>query len=131
MMTDPIADYLTRIRNGLLAKHAHVDMPVSTLKVEITKILQQEGYVDGYKIVDASPRNTLRIALRYGSGGERVINGLERVSRPGRRVYCSKEEIPKVLGGLGIAILSTSRGVVSGGDGKRLGLGGEVLCTVW
>lgn len=131
MMTDPIADYLTRIRNGLLAKHPHVDMPTSTLKVEITKILQQEGYVEGYKIVEASPQNTLRIVLRYGGSGDHVINGLERVSRPGRRVYCSKDDIPKVLGGLGIAILSTSRGVVSGQEGKRLGLGGEVLCTVW
>jgi small subunit ribosomal protein S8 len=131
MLTDPIADYLTRIRNGLLAKHPHVDVPASTLKVEITKILQQEGYIEGYKIVEAAPRNMIRIALRYGSGGDRVINGLERVSRPGRRVYCSKDEIPKVLGGLGVAILSTSRGVVSGHDGKRLGLGGEVLCTIW
>ena len=131
MMTDPIADYLSRLRNGLMAKHAHVDVPASTLKVEITKILQQEGYIEGFKIVEASPRNLIRIALRYGQGGERVINGLERVSKPGRRVYCSKGEIPKVLGGLGIAILSSSRGVMSGHEGKRLGVGGEVLCTVW
>lgn len=130
-MTDPIADFLTRIRNGLLAKHQTVDVPVSTLKIEIAKILEQEGFIEGYKIVDSSPRNLIRIALRYGSDGERVINGLERVSRPGRRVYCSKSEIPTVLGGLGIAILSTSKGVVSGQEGKRLGVGGEVLCTVW
>jgi small subunit ribosomal protein S8 len=130
-MTDPIADFLTRIRNGLLAKHATVDVPASALKIEITKILEKEGFIDGYKVVDGSPRNTIRIALRYGSDGERVINGLERVSRPGRRVYCSKGEIPTVLGGLGIAIISTSKGVVSGQEGKRLGVGGEVLCTVW
>ena len=130
-MTDPIADFLTRIRNGLLAKHATVDVPASALKIEITKILEKEGFIDGYKVVDGSPRNTIRIALRYGSDGERVINGLERVSRPGRRIYCSKGEIPTVLGGLGIAILSTSKGVVSGQEGKRLGVGGEVLCTVW
>ncbi len=130
-MTDPIADFLTRIRNALMAKHATVDIPVSTLKVEMTKILQLEGYVEGYKMVEASPRNLIRIALKYGADGEKVITGLERVSRPGRRVYCSKGEIPKVLGGLGISILSTSKGVVSGAEGKRLGLGGEVLCTVW
>jgi small subunit ribosomal protein S8 len=130
-MTDPIADFLTRIRNGLMAKHAAVDVPSSALKVEIAKILQQEGFIEGYKIVESAPRNLLRIALRYGGDGERVITGLERVSRPGRRVYCSKEDIPTVLGGLGIAILSTSRGVVSGHEGKRLGVGGEVLCTVW
>ena len=130
-MTDPIADFLTRIRNALLAKHAVVDLPSSALKIEITKILQQEGFIEGYKVVESTPRNVLRIVLRYGGDGERVITGLDRVSRPGRRVYCSKEDIPTVLGGLGIAILSTSRGVVSGQEGKRLGVGGEVLCTVW
>ena len=130
-MTDPIADLLTRIRNALLAKHSQVDIPASTLKVDIVKILQQEGYIDGYKIVEGAPRNSIRVALRYGAGGDHVINGLERVSRPGRRVYCSRDEIPKVLGGLGIAILSTSTGVLSGNEGKRLGVGGEVLCTVW
>jgi len=130
-MTDPISDFLTRIRNALLAKHATVDVPASALKVEITKILQQEGFIDGFKVVDGSPRGAIRIALRYGAEGEKVISGLERVSRPGRRVYCSKDEIPTVLGGLGVAILSTSRGVVTGTEGKRLGIGGEVLCTVW
>ena len=130
-MTDPIADFLTRIRNGLLAKHGTVDVPASALKIEIAKILEKEGFIDGYKVVDSSPRNIVRIALRYGADGERVINGLERVSRPGRRVYCAKGEIPTVLGGLGIAILSTSKGVVSGQEGRRLGVGGEVLCTVW
>jgi len=130
-MTDPIADFLTRIRNALMAKHAQVDIPVSGLKVEMTKILHQEGYIEAYKIVEAAPRNLIRIELRYSAEGERVITGIDRVSRPGRRVYCSKGEIPRVLGGLGIAILSTSKGVVSGGEGRRLGVGGEVLCTVW
>ena|SRR5436309_7589595 len=131
MMTDPISDFLARVRNALLAKHPHVDMPASKLKIELAKILQREGYVEGFKIVEASPRNTIRILLRYGPDGERVINGLERVSRPGRRVYCSKTEIPRVLGGLGIAVISTSKGLVSGREGKALGLGGEVICTIW
>jgi small subunit ribosomal protein S8 len=114
-----------------MAKHAHVDIPVSILKIELAKILEKEGYIDGHKIVEKSPRSLIRIALRYGAQGERVINGLERVSRPGRRVYCSKDEIPTVLGGLGITVLSTSKGVLSGNESKRLGVGGEVLCTVW
>jgi small subunit ribosomal protein S8 len=130
-MTDPIADYLTRIRNALLAKHASVDIPFSALKVEVTKILEKEGYIEGYKVVEGTPRGSIKIALRYGMDGDRVINGLTRVSRPGRRVYCAKGEIPKVLGGLGIAILSTSKGVMSGQEGRRQGIGGEVLCTVW
>lgn len=130
-MTDPISDFLSRIRNALMAKHTQVDIPASKLKIEVTKILQREGYIEAYKVIEGTPRDKIRILLRYGPGGERVINGLERVSRPGRRVYCSKGEIPKVLGGLGIAIVSTSKGLVSGGEGKRLGVGGEVLCTVW
>ena len=131
MMTDPISDLLSRIRNGLLAKHAHVEMPASKMKVDIARILQEEGYIEGYKIADGTPRNTLKIQLKYGPGGERVINGLERVSRPGRRVYCSKDEVPKVLGGLGIAVISTSQGVMSGNEGRRRGVGGEILCTIW
>ena len=130
-MTDPIADFLTRIRNALLAKHTSVDIPFSALKVEVTKILEKEGYIEGYRVVEGSPRATIKVALRYGTDGDRVINGLTRVSRPGRRVYCSKDDIPKVLGGLGIAILSTSKGVMSGQEGRRQGIGGEVLCTVW
>ena len=130
-MTDPIADYLTRIRNALLAKHASVDIPFSSLKVEVTKILEKEGYIEGYKVVEGTPRGSIKIALRYGMDGDRVINGLTRISRPGRRVYCAKGEIPKVLGGLGIAILSASKGVMSGQEGRRQGIGGEVLCTVW
>jgi small subunit ribosomal protein S8 len=131
MMTDPIADTLARIRNAILARHQTVDIPSSKVKVALARILEQEGFVDGVKVVPATPRDTLRIQLRYAPGGESVITGLERVSRPGRRVYCSKDEIPKVLGGLGIAVLSTSKGLLSGRDGKRMGLGGEILCTVW
>ena len=130
-MTDPISDFLARIRNALLAKHLQVSVPLSRMKIDLAKILQEEGYIDGFKVVEGTPRGTLIVALRYGPEGERVISGLERVSRPGRRVYCSKDEIPTVLGGLGITILSTSKGVLSGREGKRLGVGGEVLCTVW
>lgn len=130
-MTDPISDFLARIRNALLAKHPQVSVPVSRMKIDLAKILQEEGYIEGFKVLDGAPRGTLIVALRYGPEGERVISGLERVSRPGRRVYCSKDEIPTVLGGLGITILSTSKGVLSGREGKRLGVGGEVLCTVW
>ena len=130
-MTDPIADFLTRIRNALLAKHKQLEIPASKLKVQLTRILQQEGYIEGFKIVEASPRNLVRILLKYGPEGERVINGLGQVSRPGRRVYCSRDEIPRVLGGLGIAILSTSKGLMTGQEGRRQGVGGEVVCTVW
>lgn len=130
-MTDPISDFLTRVRNSLLAKHQQVDIPTSKLKVCLAKILQEEGYIEAFKVVDSVPRGTIRIQLRYGPGGERVINGLQRVSRPGRRVYCSKDEIPEVLGGLGIAVLSTSQGLLSGNEGRRRGVGGEVVCTVW
>src|SRR4029079_18871205 len=113
------------------AKHASVDNPFSSLKVEVTKILEKEGYIEGYRVVEGSPRATIKIALRCGSDGDRVINGLTRVSRPGRRVYCSKDEIPKVLGGLGISIISTSQGLLSGAEGRKRGVGGEVVCTVW
>ena len=130
-MTDPIADFLTRIRNALLAKHPSVDIPSSRLKASLAKIFQEEGYIEGFKIIEGVPRDTIRVALRYGPDGERVINGLQRVSKPGRRVYCSKDDIPKVLGGLGIAVLSTSQGLMSGNEGRRRGVGGEVVCTVW
>jgi len=130
-MTDPIADFLTRIRNALLAKHPAVDIPSSRLKASLANILQEEGYIEGFKIIEGIPRDTIRVALRYGPDGERVINGLLRVSKPGRRVYCSKDDIPKVLGGLGIAVLSTSQGLMSGNEGRRRGIGGEVVCTVW
>ncbi|MBV9494622.1 MAG: 30S ribosomal protein S8 [Acidobacteria bacterium] len=130
-MTDPIADLLTRIRNGIQAHHDRVELPSSKLKVEIAKILKSEGFISNYKVVEDKIQSTLRIYLKYSEDGEPVIHGIERISRPGRRVYRNKQEIPRVLGGLGLAIVSTSRGVLSGSDAARTGVGGEVLCQVW
>jgi small subunit ribosomal protein S8 len=137
-MTDPISDMLTRIRNGVSAKHARVDMPASKLKAEIARILQDEGYIQGFRIVDEpaqrqgrQPRQIIRVFLKYGPRGERVITGLERISRPGRRVYLGVDDVPAVLGGLGTNILTTSRGVMTGRAAKKAGVGGEVLCNVW
>ena len=132
-MTDPIADMLTRIRNAVHSRHQRVDVPASTFKVEIAKILEKEGYIQGFKLVtdDGAVQQTLRIALKYGPRGENVISGLERVSRPGRRVYFGRDDVPKVLGGLGTSILTTSRGVMTGQDAIRAGVGGEVLCNIW
>lgn len=129
-MTDPIADMLTRIRNGIQARHDRVELPASKLKVEIAKILKSEGFISNYKVADEAS-NTLRIYLKYAEDGEPVIHGIERVSRPGRRVYRGKDDIPRVLGGLGLSIVSTSRGVLSGAEAARNGIGGEVLCQVW
>jgi small subunit ribosomal protein S8 len=137
-MTDPISDMLTRIRNGVSAKHARVDMPASKLKAEIARILQDEGYIQGFRVVDEPatkeiphPRQIIRLFLKYGPRGERVITGLERISRPGRRVYLGVDDVPPVLGGLGTNILTTSRGVMTGRAAKKAGVGGEVLCNVW
>ncbi|MBV8516888.1 MAG: 30S ribosomal protein S8 [Acidobacteria bacterium] len=131
-MTDPIADMLTRIRNGIQSRHDRVEMPSSKLKVEVARILKSEGFVSNFKVVqeDGKPHATLRVYLKY-SDGEPVIHGIERVSRPGRRVYRGKEDIPQVLGGLGLAIVSTSKGVLSGAEAAKIGVGGEVLCQVW
>jgi len=130
-MTDPIADLLTRIRNALQARHASVDVPASRMKSEIVRILRDEGYIDGFDTVDGGISPLLRIQLRYVAEGDRAITGLERVSRPGRRVYCGKDEIPNVLNGLGISILSTSRGVMTGNACRERGVGGEILCNIW
>ncbi len=130
-MTDPIADMLTRIRNGIQAHHDRVELPSSKLKVEIARILKDEGFISNYKVVEDKVQPTLRIYLKYSEDGEPVIHGIERVSRPGRRVYRNKQEIPRVLGGLGLAIVSTSKGVLSGHEAARTGVGGEVLCQVW
>ena len=136
-MTDPIADMLTRIRNATTARHQRVDMPASKLKIEIAKILRDEGYVLGYRVLDVKPgvnggaQKTIRIFLKYGPRGERVITGIHRVSRPGRRVYFRRDSVPKVLAGLGVNILTTSRGVMTGREALRNGVGGEVLCDVW
>jgi small subunit ribosomal protein S8 len=137
-MTDPISDMLTRIRNAVTAKHARVDMPASRLKAEIARILQDEGYIQGFRLIEEpaekagrQARQVIRIFLKYGPRGERVISGLERISRPGRRVYFGVEDVPNVLGGLGTAILTTSRGVMTGRAARKAGVGGEVLCNVW
>jgi small subunit ribosomal protein S8 len=139
-MTDPIADMLTRLRNAVIAKHSRVDIPASKLKVEIARILEGEGYIQGFKLVDekspeaakaSAPRQMIRIFLKYGPNGEKVISGVERISRPGRRVYFRRDEVPHVLGGLGTSILTTSRGVMTGRAAARAGVGGEVLCNVW
>ena len=130
-MTDPIADLLTRIRNGIQARHERVELPASKLKVEIARILKSEGFISNYKLTEDKVQGTLRIYLKYSDDGEPVIHGIERISRPGRRVYRNKAEIPRVLGGLGLAIVSTSRGVLSGSEAARSGVGGEVLCQVW
>jgi small subunit ribosomal protein S8 len=133
-MTDPIADMLTRIRNAVHARHQRVDVPASTFKVEIAKILEREGYIQNFKIVDEAEDQkikVIRLALKYGPRGENVITGLERVSRPGRRVYFGREDVPRVMGGLGTSILTTSRGVMTGQDAVKAGVGGEVLCNIW
>jgi small subunit ribosomal protein S8 len=130
-MTDPIADMLTRIRNGVRAKLAKVDVPSSKLKVEIARILRDEGFISNYKAVEDDKQGVLRVYLKYGPGMERVITDVQRVSRPGCRIYCGKDAIPRVYGGLGINILSTSRGLMTGRTAARDGVGGEILCNVW
>ena len=133
-MTDPIADMLARIRNATLARHARVEMPSSRLKVEIAKILQNEGYIQGFSVLDPDDERAqaqLRVFLKYGPRGERVITGIQRVSRPGRRVYFGRDDVPEVLAGLGTSILTTSRGVMTGRQAVKAGVGGEVLCNVW
>ena len=134
-MSDPISDMLTRVRNAVASKHARVDVPASKLKAEIARILADEGYIHGFKMVAApaapAERHVIRLFLKYGPHGEKVITGIQRVSRPGRRVYFGREDVPHVLGGLGTSILTTSRGVMSGRDAAKAGVGGEVLCNVW
>jgi small subunit ribosomal protein S8 len=130
-MTDPVADMITRIRNGVRARLPKIDVPASRLKAEIARILKDEGYIANFRHVDDGRQGSLRIFLRYGPGWERVITDLQRVSKPGCRIYCGKGEIPRVYGGLGINILSTSRGVMTGREAAKTGVGGEILCNVW
>ena len=133
-MTDPIADMLARIRNATQSRQSRVEMPSSRLKVEIARILESEGYIQGFKVgepQEGHPQATLRVFLKYGPRGERVITGIQRVSRPGRRVYFGCDEVPDVLAGLGTSILTTSRGVMTGREAVKAGVGGEVLCNVW
>jgi len=131
LTTDPVADMLTRIRNANTAFHERVDIPASRLKREIAKVLKAEGFIKDFELVAAMPREVIRITLKYGTNRERVINGLQRISKPGLRLYSPKSEIPKCMGGLGLVIVSTSQGVMSGKQAKRMGFGGEVMAFVW
>lgn len=130
-LTDPVADLLTRLRNAVRAHHAKVDVPASKLKLEIVKILQDEGFVGGYKLNAENGRPLLKVQLKYGPNDQPVLSNLRRVSQPGCRVYIGRHQIRPVLGGLGISILSTPRGVMTGRDARKLGVGGELLCEVW
>jgi small subunit ribosomal protein S8 len=129
--TDPIADLLTRIRNASRIKKREVSIPMSKLKVEIAKILKEEGYIRNFKAIDDNKQGTLNIVLKYTDDNQSVISGLRRISRPGCRLYCTRDSIPKVLDGLGIAVISTSRGILTGKRCRELGVGGEILCHIW
>ena len=129
--SDPLSDLLTRISNGLTAGHDKVDVPASRVKEAVLKVLEQEGFIASYRRVEEKGRPVLRVGLKYDAEGEPIVTGLERVSRPGRRVYARADEIPKVLGGLGVSIVSTSRGIVTDRAARQARLGGEVLCNVW
>ncbi len=131
MMTDPVADMLTRIRNANKALQETVTMPTSRMKVEIARLLQEEGYIRGYRVEKGASFDTLVVELKYGRSRERVITDLKRVSKPGRRVYAKKDRLPRVLGGMGTAILSTSNGMVTSRRAQELGVGGEVVCFIW
>ncbi len=131
MMTDPIADLLTRIRNALRIERPSVDIPSSRLKVGIAEALQREGYIWDFEVIEQVPQNVLRINLKYGPNGERVIQELKRVSKPGRRHYVAVSDVPEVLDGLGISVLSTNQGVLSNREARSKNVGGEVLCSVW
>ncbi len=131
VMTDPIADMLTRIRNGNHAKHEFVDIPSSRVKREIANILLEEGYIKGFDVIDDGKQGIIRVELKYQQNKERVITGIKRISKPGLRVYVNKDETPKVLGGLGIAIISTSKGIITDKKARVQGVGGEVICYVW
>jgi len=130
-MTDPIADMLTRIRNANQANHATVEIPASKMKADIAKLMLAQGYISGCEQARGEHGDVLVISLKYGKNREKVISGIKRVSKPGRRIYARKDTLPKVLGGLGTAIISTSRGLVTSAEAKRLGLGGEVVCFIW
>jgi small subunit ribosomal protein S8 len=131
IITDSIGDMLTRMRNAAIVRHDTVEMPASKLKVAILKILKEEGFIGDYEVIKAKPEKLIRIRLKYGDDNRSIISGIERVSKPGLRVYAQHNEIPRVYGGVGIAILSTPKGVVTGQNARRNGVGGEVLCYVW
>ena len=130
-MTDPIADMLTRIRNANVVKHETVDVPASNMKKELSRILLEEGFIRGYDVIEDGKQGMIRIQLKYGQTGERVISGLKRISKPGMRVYADKHEVPRVLNGLGISIISTSKGILTDKQARKENVGGEVICYVW
>jgi small subunit ribosomal protein S8 len=130
-VSDPIADMLTRIRNAIMARHDFVPVPASRMKLSIAKILKEEGFISDYEVLRGKPHRVIKIYLKYGDNNQSVLSGLERVSRPGLRVYVQRKEIPRVYGGLGIAILSTPQGLMTGKKAWRLGIGGELLCHIW
>ena len=130
-VSDPVADFLTGIRNALRAKHRKVDVPASQMKAELAKVLLRERYINNFKLIDDQRQGTLRVYLKYATDESSVISGLRRISSPGRRVYVRKDRIPKVMGGLGTAIVSTSRGIMTDREAREAGLGGELVCQVW
>ncbi len=130
-MTDPVADMLTRIRNANVVKHETVDVPASNMKKELARILLEEGFIRGYDVIEDGKQGIIRIQLKYGQTGERVISGLKRISKPGMRVYADKHEVPRVLNGLGISIISTSKGILTDKQARKENVGGEVICYVW
>jgi small subunit ribosomal protein S8 len=130
-MTDPIADMLTRIRNANVVKHDSVDVPASNMKKTIAEILLNEGFIKSFDVIEDGKQGIIRIQMKYGKNKERVITGLKRISKPGLRVYAKQDDIPKVLGGLGIAVISTSKGVITDKEARKLNVGGEVVCYVW
>lgn len=130
-ITDPISDMLTRIRNGNSANKAEVSMPSTKVLVEVARVICEEGYIEGYSVEDTKPQKTLHITLKYGDKRAKIIRGIKRISKPGRRIYSKAEDLPRVLGGLGIAVISTSKGMMCDRDARKLGVGGEVICYVW
>ncbi|MGI6178291.1 MAG: 30S ribosomal protein S8 [Eubacterium sp.] len=130
-MTDPIADMLTRIRNANTAGHETVEIPASKMKAAIARILLDEGFISGYEVIDDNKQGVIKVQMKYGAGKERVISGIKKISKPGLKVYAKAYEVPSVLGGLGVAIISTSKGIMSDKEARKLGVGGEVICYVW
>lgn len=130
-MTDPIADMLTRVRNASSVKHETVDIPASNMKKEISRILLEEGYIKGYDVIEDGKQGLIRMQLKYGPDGQKVITGIKKISKPGMRVYADKNNVPKVLNGIGISVISTSKGVLTDKQARELGVGGEVICYVW
>lgn len=130
-MTDPIADMLTRIRNANMVRHASVDIPASNAKKKLAEILLEEGFIKGFDVIDDDKQGIIRVEMKYGESKERVITGIKRISKPGLRVYAKRNEIPRVLGGLGVAVISTSNGVITDKEARKLGVGGEVVCYIW